>query len=100
MSGGSLDYLYSKLEYSVVDIPDRGNPLRKAFKKHLQLVARALHDIEWVDSGDYSQGDEEEAIKACLPDYQKLVLEALIEDGDNLMAALSEALAEAKKETQ
>jgi hypothetical protein len=25
-----------------------------------------MHDIEWVDSGDYSDGDEHEAIKACL----------------------------------
>lgn len=64
MSGGSMNYLYSKLEYDATFRTD--TPERKAFAKHLQLVVNALHDIEWVDSGDYSLGDENEAIRACL----------------------------------
>ena len=30
----------------------------------LRAVARAAHDVEWVDSGDYGPGDEVEAIRA------------------------------------
>jgi hypothetical protein len=29
-------------------------------------VAKACHDIEWVDSGDCGLGDEDEAIRDCL----------------------------------
>lgn len=75
MSGGSMNYLYSKLEYEAFFRTD--TPERKAFAKHLKLVAKALHDIEWVDSGDYGPGDENDAIRACLGD--SLVLEAAIE---------------------
>ena len=63
MSGGSMNYLYSKIEYA--DFPT-DTPEREAFAKHLKLVAKALHDIEWVDSADYGPGDENEAIRACL----------------------------------
>lgn len=30
----------------------------------LRAVARAAHDVEWVDSGDYGPGDEVESIRA------------------------------------
>lgn len=64
MSGGSMDYLYSKVLHCAnfpLDTPER-----IAFAAHLKLVAQALHDIEWVDSGDYGPGDENAAIRACL----------------------------------
>ncbi len=64
MSGGSMNYLYSKLEYEATFVAD--SPERRAFARHLKLVATALHDIEWVDSGDYGPGDENAAIRACL----------------------------------
>ena len=61
--GGSMDYLYRK----VMDAEfDEDTPERKAFAAHLKLVAKALHDIEWVDSCDYGPGDENESIRACL----------------------------------
>lgn len=63
MSGGSMNYLYSKIEYA--EFPT-DTPEREAFAKHLKFVAKALHDIEWVDSADYGPGDENEAIRACL----------------------------------
>ena len=66
MSGGSMNYIYSKLEYEATFRED--TPERKAFAKHLKLVAKALHDIEWVDSSDYGPGDENAAIMACLSD--------------------------------
>ena len=66
MSGGSMNYLYSKLEYEANFTAD--TPERRAFAQHLKLVAKALHDIEWVDSGDYGPGDENAAIRTCLGD--------------------------------
>jgi len=37
--------------------------LRAWFVEHLRLVSTAMHDIEWVDSGDYGPGDEVEALE-------------------------------------
>jgi len=70
MSGGSMNYLFSKLEYEADFETD--TPERIAFAEHLKLVAKALHDIEWVDSCDYGVGDENEAIRACLAGGAKL----------------------------
>jgi hypothetical protein len=64
MSGGSLNYIYSKIEMDAQFLEN--TPERRAFAKHLKLVIKALHDIEWVDSSDYGEGDENEAIRSCL----------------------------------
>jgi hypothetical protein len=61
-----MNYLYSKLEYDAEFSTD--TPERLAFAKHIEKVAKALHDIEWVDSSDYGPGDENEAIRDCLSD--------------------------------
>lgn len=84
MSGGSMDYLYSKVEWATfhTDTPERA-----AFAKHLKLVAKALHDIEWVDSCDYGPGDESAAIRACLG--ESAVLEATIEAANVAREALT-----------
>jgi hypothetical protein len=37
---------------------------RAWFVELLHLVSEAAHDIEWVDSGDHSPGDEVESIRA------------------------------------
>jgi len=66
MSGGSWDYLY----YDINDVADTlikdKDPLRKAFGKKMKLIAEAIHDIEWVNSGDYENGEEVEAIKKAM----------------------------------
>lgn len=67
MSGGAYDYVYQR----IWDIEIEGQhecPRRAAFQKLLGLVATAMHDIEWVDSGDCSPGDEHAAIDACFAD--------------------------------
>lgn len=92
MSGGSMNYLYSKLEYDATFSLD--TPERRAFAKHLQLVAKALHDIEWVDSGDYGPGDDEEAIRACLGEGR--VLEAAIEAAEKALRVLQDEIERAK----
>ena len=74
MSGGSMDYLYSRVVEANFD---ENTPERVAFAKHLIKFAKALHDIEWVDSCDYGPGDENESIRACLGDA--LILESVIE---------------------
>lgn len=67
MSGGSLDYVYGKVEDAAVEIRSRAkSSLHLAFADHLTLVSKALRDIEWMFSCDTSPGDEEEAIQACL----------------------------------
>ena len=80
MSGGSMEYLYSKVEAATFLCQ---TPERQAFAAHLKLVAKALHDIEWVDSDDYGPGDENDAIRACLG--REAVLKATIEDITHLI---------------
>ena len=46
MSGGSMDYLYSKIEYAARQIPD------KEIRKLAFDFAELMHDCEWyVDCG-------------------------------------------------
>ncbi len=64
MSGGSYDYVFSKIE----DIEIQGTNIsirRRMFQTLLKKVANAMHDIEWVDSGDYGEGEENGALDAC-----------------------------------
>jgi len=64
MSGGSMNYFYRKLLWEC-DF-DETTPLRVAFSRHLLKVAAALKAIEWVDSGDWGPGDEDEPIAEVL----------------------------------
>jgi hypothetical protein len=64
MSGGSMNYLYRRLLWES-DFED-STELRKEFRLHLIQVAAALKAIEWVDSGDMSPGDEDEALAVVL----------------------------------
>ena len=94
MSGGSMNYLCHRVENDA-DF-QISSPERKAFMAHLKKVAKALHDLEWVDSGDYGPGDELESIMACITPAE--VLGASIEDAihirDQLNACVDRALAE------
>lgn len=85
MSGGSMNYLYLRIESDATFSTDTQE--RKAFADHLAKVAKALHDIEWVDSSDYSSGDENEAIRACLGDAIEIerLREALTELRDRII---------------
>jgi hypothetical protein len=85
MSGGSANYLYEKLEAGI-DNFYYNTPIRKAFRAHLLLVIDALHDMEWVDSCDYSDGMDTEAIMKCIT--QSDVLEAAIADAKEAMSEL------------
>jgi uncharacterized cysteine cluster protein YcgN (CxxCxxCC family) len=63
MSGGSYDYVCHKIADITIE-KTRDNKKRLLFQKLLKLVAEAMHDIEWVDSCDYGEGDENKALDA------------------------------------
>lgn len=87
-----MNYLYSKLEYDAT-FPVN-TPERRAFKSHLVKVAKALHDIEWVDSGDKGPGDENEAIRDCLS--QEQMLESAVEMANEALLNLQAELGRVK----
>lgn len=85
MSGGSLDYVYGKLEDAIPTIASYGRdhklPHVEAFAKHLDLVKEALHDIEWTMSGDYGQDGADDSIAKVLgPMAGTRTLEVILED--------------------
>lgn len=90
MSGGSTDYLTYKVDDVASQLQDKNNPpLQRAFGKHLEKVAKALHDVEWVWSGDYGNGDDEKAIKEVLADATSdRALDILKSDARELIAEL------------
>lgn len=84
MSGGSLDYLYHKVEEAAESILSYGMRekmlLWEAFGKHVDLVAKALHDCEWVMSSDYGRNDADDAIRKALGEgHRELQMEVLLE---------------------
>lgn len=95
MSGGSLEYAYSYLNEVANTVFLKSNTsLHKAFAEHLRKVATALHDLEWVWSGDYEDGDEVGSIEAVLSKQEVLdttVTEAkkINEELNNLIRKIS-----------
>lgn len=73
MSGGSLDYVYSRVADAASSIKARAeSPTHIAFAKHLFKVAEALRAMEWMLSCDTSPGSETAAIRAVLSDGAEL----------------------------
>jgi hypothetical protein len=66
MSGGSWEYLYARVNEAAERLQGDRNLARRAFGRHLLVVAAALKAIEWVDSGDRSAPEDELAIAAVL----------------------------------
>ena len=94
MSGGSYDYFYSKIsEFS--ERLNKSTPQRRAFYNLLCNVADAAHDIEWVDSGDYAAGDENESISKCVS--PRFSLEQAIRDARQAITDIQETIMEAEK---
>lgn len=91
MSGGSMDYLYTKVKDASFR---KHTPLRRAFRKHLDAVAGALRAIEWNDSGD---GDDKEEVlirKVLAPGVE---LAHLVGEARIAVRHLNEALDRAMK---
>lgn len=73
MSGGSYDYLYWKVEDAARKLMSKAQPnYRQAFGDLLLRCAKALHDVEWVDSDDMSEGDDKDSIMECI-DYNDVL---------------------------
>jgi hypothetical protein len=95
MSGGSFDYIYSKVEDAKSMVRSNATrPEHLAFADHLTKVAKALHDIEWMLSGDIGNGDELPAIMECITPSD--VLECAITSATIQSALLNEAIEKAK----
>jgi len=91
MSGGSLDYVYQKVNDAVDEIECRAKTnLHKAFAKHLRKVSDALHDIEWVFNGDCGTPSEEKAIRACITPTDEL--KCATEEARRVLAELQAVL--------
>ena len=104
MSGGSLDYLYLKVEDAASEIAvnesfcgygDKYH--RKAFAKHLKRVALALHAIEW-NIDDDGHEDENELIEACIGEHCDLA--EMISEAQRVKADIEKKLGELNNETK
>ena len=89
MSGGSWDYVSCKVEEVADRLYDSTVPERRALGARLRLIAKALHEIEWVDSCDSVKGSDTQAIMA-----------ALVPFGDSLAQVRAETLAELRRAIQ
>lgn len=90
MSGGSWDYICYKLDDAANHLLKDKSALRRAFGEHMRLVAKAMHDIEWVDSCDYGEGDDIESINNVLGDKTKeLQLNILLKDATNIIEEIN-----------
>lgn len=86
MGGGSWEYLHEKVEAAANRLEGSADGSRRALGRHLYFVARALHDIEMVDSSDMPRGSEMEAILLALGNRRPtLSTENLIEEARLVM---------------
>ncbi len=94
MSGGSWNYAYRHLEELAESLRESRQPERRALGKRMSLMAQAAHDIEWVDSGDLSPGDDLPAINTALGKHAPAeAANAAIEGARETLRVLSDAIA-------
>lgn len=94
MSGGSYDYAFRWVDDMAERLSRKDQtPLRRAFAAHLKLVAKAMHNIEWVDSGDYGEGEDLAAMQAAMGDSAQAELAVTVNDARDVLAQLQRALA-------
>ena len=93
MSGGSMNYAFQYVKDALRHI-DPSTPQRRAFIEHLHLVAEAMYQVEWCDSGDTNPGEDRKAIARCLPPHAELA--QLIKEAKAAQNALTTALAKVK----
>lgn len=108
MSGGSLNYTCYAIEELADNIYHQQSlpvQLFHLLNQQINLLSAAMHDIEWVDSGDYSLGEEEKAIKrflgkgcdryrqrAKLQKPSPIDIDSYLFEGDNRYFALADVL--------
>ena len=71
MSGGALDYAFSKINMIANDLERCCvAPEHRALVKHLHKLGDVLYTVEWVISGDKSPGEDIEQIRKLLSDRE------------------------------
>lgn len=96
MSGGALDYAFVRVSDIASEIERRADkPIHIAFAVHLHKVADALRDLEWVWSGDTSDGDEDHAIMSVIS--QADILSEAVQSAMKARRELDEAISSAQK---
>lgn len=79
MTKSSDDYLCFKIADLAEEMSKDNLSYRRSFSTHLLSVAKALHALEYVQSGQNPEGSERIAIQECLnPSYslRSFVMEA------------------------
>lgn len=97
MSGGSWDYVYGRFVDVGIRLRREGQTqARKALGELVCKVSEALHAIEWNDSGD-GVDNEDELIRECFSGvFEEIVLREIIETADATIIDLINASNEAK----
>ncbi len=62
MSDECQNYSYVLIGEMAERLAASPNPLRRAMAPKVQLLANAMHDIEWVDDGDFREGADKKSI--------------------------------------
>lgn len=96
MSGGSYDYICYKMEDAARTLCGKTQPpYRQAFGMLMKKCAKAMHDIEWVDSNDMSEGDDEASIMQCICFSQ--VLACTVKEAEKIQLELEKLIKLAKQ---
>lgn len=88
MSGGSWEYSYHKINEVADMLQEDGDILRRAFGNHMKLIAVAMHDIEWSDSGDIGKDDWRTPVEVVMNDLSSTRIELLKVDARKLIDEL------------
>src|SRR5687767_12504646 len=97
MSGGSWNYVFRTFEEVGERLLLCNQLSRRTLGSLVLRIAKALHDIEWVDSDDFGPGQEEKAIDLALGiSRDTMMLEQSLADAKRVLADLQAAIAKAQ----
>jgi hypothetical protein len=98
MSGGSLNYVYEKVDYAADALLSQTNEHFRALGKFMKKLAPVLHDVEWAISCDYSDDRAEESIKTIIsPEFE---LAHALEEAKATLALLETAIKRVNHDTR
>lgn len=97
MSGGSLDYLYSKIDYTVC-----GKMEDAEMNDMMADLVRVIHDLEWYIDDDYGEEEYRKTVREFKQKWfeepRTMRLRTYVDQGiDNLRKELYELIGESEK---